>query len=152
MYGGAMKRLFWICAAAILAVLTGCASVPMEPIERDTSAKTFSVTPGKSAIYLYRNETFGAAIPMTVSLDGKVAGQTGPKTYFLFEVAPGSHELSSMGENVSTLKINTLAGKAHYVWQEIKMGMFGARSQLQEVDEQTGRAGVGESKRAQAQF
>ncbi len=133
-------------------LVTGCASVPMASLEDDAQAKRFAAKPDKSSIYVYRNESFGSAIPMTVSLDGKVAGQTGPQTYYLWEVSPGSHEIASHAEDVSTLKLNTEPGKAYYVWQEVKMGLWMARSLLQQVDEEAGRKGVLECKRAQSAF
>lgn len=145
-------RRFLLFALLPLAVLAGCATVPMAPLEADTQAKSFVVPPGKSSIYVYRNESFGGGIPMTVLLDGKIAGQTGPQTYFLFEVAPGPHEVSSIAENTSTIKVTTQAGRAYFLWQEVKMGMWMARTQLQEVAPANGRKGVGECKRAQAQF
>ena len=89
---------------------------------------------------------------MTVSLNGKVAGQTGPQTYVVWEVDPGSHEIASHTENVSTLKLTTEPSKTYYVWQEVKMGAFMARSLLQQVDEESGRKGVLECKRAQSAF
>ena len=42
---------------------------------------------------------------MTVALNGKVAGQSAAQTYFLFEVDPGAHEVSSISENTSTVKL-----------------------------------------------
>jgi hypothetical protein len=69
-----------------------------------------------------------------------------------WDVAPGPHEISSMAENTSTLKLSTEAGKAYYVWQEVKMGLWTARSLLQEVDVETGRKGIEECKRAQSNF
>ncbi len=119
-------------------------------MDEDTKAKSFVVRDGKSNIYVYRNESFGGAIPITVALDGKVAGQSGPKTYFMFEVDPGSHEVSSIAENNSVLKLDTVSGKSYFVWQEVKMGLWMARSQLQQVDEEKGRNGVTECKRAQS--
>lgn len=68
-----------IILTVILAALSGCAVVPMASMDDDTKAKTFVVAPSKSSIYLFRNESFGGAIPVTVSLNGKLAGQTGPK-------------------------------------------------------------------------
>ena len=51
------------------------------------------------------------------------------------------------------MKLNTVGGKAYYIWQEVKMGMWMARTLVQEVDEETGRKGVGEcKKRAQSNF
>jgi len=144
---------FFISACLLAtALVSGCASVPMASLDDDTSAKTFAVKEGKSSIYVYRNESFGGAIPITVALNGKVAGQTGPQTFFLFEVDPGAHEVSSIAENNSLLKLNTEPGKSYFVWQEVKMGMWMARSLLQQVDDATGRKGVAECKRAQANF
>lgn len=131
--------------------LAGCASVPMASQDADASAKTFQPRPGMANIYLYRNETFGAAVAMTVSLDGKVMGRTGPQTYFLWEVAPGRHEIASHTENTSKLTIDVQAGRNYYVWQEVKMGMFQPGSLLQEMSEVEGRKGVMECKRATAE-
>lgn len=41
---------------AALAILSGCATVPMASPEKDMQAKTFAVKPDKSTIYIYRNE------------------------------------------------------------------------------------------------
>jgi hypothetical protein len=147
-----MRWLLWFSAAFCSVLVSGCASVPMASLDDDAKAKTFTASPTKSSIYLYRNENFGGAIPLTVSLDGKMAGQTAAMTYFLWEVEPGGHEIGSHAENVSTLKLVTEAGKAYYVWQEVKMGLWMARSQLQQVDDATGRKAVAECKRAQSSF
>lgn len=147
-----LRRSLLVTFALLATLLAGCASVPMAPLGDDAKAKTFEVKPDKSSIYLYRNESFGGAISMTVALDGKVAGQTGPQTYFLWEVDPGTHEITSYSEANSTLKLTTEPGKAYYVWQEVKMGVWMARSLLQQVDETTGRKGVAECKRAQSNF
>jgi hypothetical protein len=141
--------LLLVCLSALLG---GCASVPMASLDEDTHAKNFSVRPEKSGIYLYRNESMGGAIPMTVALDGKVAGQTGPQTYFMWEVDPGPHEIASHAENVVTLKLDTDPGKSYFVWQEVKMGLWMARSALHQVEEEAGRKGVAECKRAQSNF
>lgn len=93
-------RLLIAALALLSALLGGCAAVPMASVEADTTAKQFQPRPGMSNIYLYRNETFGAAIAMTVSLNGKVMGRSGPKTYFLWEVPPGKYEIVSHTENV----------------------------------------------------
>jgi ABC-type hemin transport system ATPase subunit len=147
------RRSLLVARVAFAGVwLAGCASVPMTSTAEDATAKSFAVQPGQANIYVYRNETLGAAIPMTVALNGKVAGQTGPQTYFLFQVDPGTHEVSSIAENSSVLRLTTEAGKAYFVWQEVKMGLWMARSQLQQVSDDVGRKGVAECKRAQANF
>ena len=135
---------------AACALIAGCTSVPMASIEADASAKQFQSAKGSANIYLYRNETFGGAVAMTVSLDGKVMGRTGPQTFFLWQVPPGKHEIASHTENTSRLTIDAQEGRNHYVWQEVKMGMWQPGSQLREVEEPEGRKGVLECKRAVA--
>ena len=141
-----MKRIlaFGVISAAVLA--SGCASVPMASPERDSAAKSFSVKPGKANIYVYRNESMGAAIKFTLALDGKLVGSTASKTYVLLEVDPGKHTLISKAENDSVLAVTAASGRNYFVWQEVKMGMLSARSSLQLVDEATGKAGVAECK------
>jgi hypothetical protein len=114
----------------------------------DSMAKSFEVKSDKSNIYLYRNELFGTAVLITVILDDKVVGQTASKTYYFWEVEPGVHEISSVSENESSITLTTEPGKSYFIWQEIKMGMWMARSQLHLVDEETGMKGVRECKRA----
>lgn len=145
-----IQQLLQLSFVLAIALLSGCASVSMTTPEEDTRAKAFAAPSGKANIYVYRNETMGAAITMPVSLDGRVAGKTASKTYFLFQVAPGSHEIQSLTENTALLRVNAEAGRNYFVWQEVKMGGFAARSDLKLVDDATGRAGVMECKRIQS--
>lgn len=134
------------------ALVGGCASVPMASVEEDRGAKTFAVPEDKSGIYVYRSEIIGGAVPLTVTLDGRVVGQTAARTYFVVVVDPGTHELGSIGENTSSLTLTTEAGKAYFVWQAIRMGLWMARSELQQVDEEAGRKAVAACSRAQSRF
>lgn len=137
--------------AAGLFGLAGCASVPLAPVEQDAAAKQFLTAPGKARIYLYRDEGFGAAITMPVIFDGRAVGQTAARTYFFWEVDPGRHTLASLTQNTSTVEVDARADGVYYVWQEVKMGAFTVRSDLQLVDEATGRKGVQSCKLAQPQ-
>lgn len=119
-------------------VFAGCATVQMGDAQTDARLKQFSPVKDKAALYVYRNETFGAALKMTVLLDGKILGDTASKTYLYAELEPGKHRLVSKTENDSVLDFDAIAGKIYYVWQEIKMGMWQARSHLQMMDEKTG--------------
>ena len=144
---GVARALGGVAVLLAATFFAGCASVPMASAEADAAAKRFEAPAGKATIYVYRNEILGGAIALTVALDGRVVGRTGPKTFFALDVAPGAHEISSITENTSTLKFNASAGKTYFVWQEVKMGMWQPRSQLQQVDEATGRKAVLECKR-----
>ncbi|WP_432698034.1 DUF2846 domain-containing protein [Marinobacterium sp. YM272] len=147
-----MKKLALTLIPFLFLLLGGCASVSMTSLDADRQAKEFAVADDKSNIYLYRNEMFGGAIAMPVSLDGRMAGRTGPETFFLWEVEPGQHEVVSHTENEARLTLTTEAGRNYFIWQEVKMGMWTARSQLHEVSEEEGRAGVQECKRADSAF
>lgn len=131
---------------ALVVLLSGCASVPMASIERDNQAKTFAVKPGLSNIYVYRNESIGAAVKMDVELDGRLVGQTVASSYFALEVSPGKHTIISKAENSSMLDVNAEAGKNSFVWQEVKMGLIMARNKLQIVDDEIGKSGIAECK------
>lgn len=138
-----------LAAAAVVLSLVGCASVPMGDPAQDAKLKTFpTASAGKAGVYIYRNETFGAAIKLNLALDGQALGSSASKTYFYKEVPPGKHTVTSYGENTDTLTFEAVAGKLYYVWQEVKMGMFAARTQLHLVQEKDGQAGVRESKLA----
>lgn len=138
--------LLFCCMAALL---NACVSVPLALPEMDLKAKNMSVPQDKALVYLYRNEIMGSAIKMTVNLDGRYAGQTAAKTYFMWLLDPGRHDFSSVAENTSNLSVDTKAGETYYVWQEVKMGAWSARSSLQLVDKEKGRKGVEESRLVQ---
>jgi hypothetical protein len=134
-----MKRTFILSLVGVAALLAGCATVPMAPSSADATAKTFQTTPGKANVYIFRDETFGAAIHLPLAVDGKPIGSTAAKTYFLETVDPGSHTISSGDSKVT---IDTQAGHNYFIWQEVKMGVVVAHAKLHVVDEAKGEAGV----------
>lgn len=142
-----MGRFFGVFLAAAVVALAGCASVPEASPELDQAAKSFAAPRDKAGVYVYRNETMGAAIKLHVLLDEKYLGETASKTYFYTEVEPGVHTVTGKAENDSSVRFHAVAGRLYYIWQEIKMGLFQPRNELRLVDEATGRAGVLESRR-----
>lgn len=140
-------RLTTLVFVASMALLGGCASVPMADPTQDTAAKAFTAPKDKAGVYIYRSEAFGAAMRMDVFLNGRKLGESASKTYFYVELPPGTHSVVGKSENDSEVRFQALAGRLYYIWQEVKMGLLYARNELKLVDEQTGRAGVLESKR-----
>lgn len=126
----------------------GCASVPMGDTAQDAARKTFQVPANKGGIYIYRNETMGAAVKMDVLINNQLIGETVANTYFYKEVEPGKHTVMSKAENTDTLEVDVKAGTLAFVWQEVKMGILYARTKLHLVSEQEGRKGVLETKLA----
>ena len=135
-------RFFSILFAISALFAAGCASIPMAEQSADKAAKTFTAPAGMSRIYVYRNEGFGAAVTMDVFIDGRKLGQTVSKTYLVADVAPGSHTIMGKSENEHVTNLTTVAGRIHYVWQEVKMGLMYARNELKVMDDRTGQAGV----------
>lgn len=144
-----LSKLMTVAGFALF--LSGCASVPLGDTQKDSAAKQFSTSPDKAGVYIYRNESFGAAIKMDVAVDSKPLGQTASKTYFYTEVEPGKHTITSKSENTDTLDFDAAAGKLYYVWQEVKMGVIYARTKLHLVGDAEGQKGVLESKLAAPQ-
>ncbi|NWB96950.1 DUF2846 domain-containing protein [Pseudomonas gingeri] len=141
-----MKKLVGVIS--IIGALHGCASVPMGDPAVDSEMKRFGTVPDMSRIYIYRNENMGAAIKMTVTVDGRVIGATAANTYLVADVPAGAHTIGSDAENLTMLKITAQPGNNLYVWQEVKMGFGYARSQLHQVSELEGKKGVLETKLA----
>ncbi|HEX8964400.1 MAG TPA: DUF2846 domain-containing protein [Rhodocyclaceae bacterium] len=138
-----MKLYYVLIAAALL--ISGCASVPMGDPKQDAALKTFAVAKEKAGIYIYRNETMGAAVKMDVAIDGQPIGQTAAKTYFYKEVSPGKHVISSTAENTDTIEVDAKPGTLTFIWQEVKMGLMYARNKLHLVSEEEGKRGVQET-------
>lgn len=144
-----MFRLF--ISSLLIVGLVGCASVPMGDPKQDAALKEFKEKPGVAGIYVYRNESMGAAVTMDVNVDGKVLGKTAANTYLYKEVKPGKHTITSEAENTDSVELNTVAGKLYYVWQEVKMGLLYARNKLHLVSVEEGQKGVLETKLAATQ-
>jgi hypothetical protein len=132
-------------AAVMLAasMLGACASVPMASPDADAHAKTF-VAPGngEANLYVYRDQTMGSAVKMPLLLDDVSIGDTGPHTYAFRQIQPGNHTITSKAEKDATLQFTAEAGKNYYVRQEVKMGVWTARTGLELEDESTGENAV----------
>ena len=133
----------------MLSALGGCSSVPMGDSQRNAQLKQFVAPTEKAGIYVYRNESMGAAVTMHVDLDGVPIGQTAAKTFLYKEIAPGKHKITSTAENTDLIEIDAKPGTLSYIWQEVKMGILSARTKLSQVSEAEGKKGVLESNLAQ---
>ena len=141
------KSVFVVAVLAVTSLMGGCASVPMAGANEDAKAKSFvAPTDGRANLYVYRNESFGAAIKMPLLLDNMAIGDTAAHTYAFQQLTPGQHMLVSKTEKDVSLAIDAEAGKNYYVWQEVKMGMWAARSALHLVDDKTGEEAVKDCK------
>ncbi len=139
-----LRKLFgYTLVVLVAAFASGCASVQKAAPAKDLAAKKFEASAERAQVYVYRNEVLGAALSMPVTVDGKLAGKTGPKSFFKFDLPAGKHTLTSQGKE-SQLDLNVENGKIYYVWQEVKMGVMSGGSKLQLVSDEQGQKGVKE--------
>ena len=134
-----------------LTVLAGCAStVPMVSKEQDATSKAFKApSPGKSGLYIYRNNFVGKALKKSLSVDGVAIGTSANGVFFHREIASGPHTLSTESEfGDNTLTFTSEAGKNYYFRQYIKMGVFSGGSGIESVTEDEGQKGVLECREA----
>src|SRR5438309_11608967 len=95
-----------VIVVAVGVMSSACGSVPLAAPDLSAQAKARIPDPQKALIYLYRNEMLGFNAKMEVSLDGRIAGKTLAKTFFVWEVNPGRHEIESEAENSDKLVLN----------------------------------------------
>ena len=123
-----------------------CASVNLAEPDEDSAAKAFDVADGESNIYIFRSEDVILNTGVSIEVDGKPMGNTGPKTFILATVSPGKHTITATGENTDQLEVETASGENYFVWLEIRIGAFTNHGHLHLVNEDEGKKGVMASK------
>lgn len=126
----------------VLALLSGCASVPMETSQRATEIKQYNPpSAGKAGLYIYRYGSFGAALKKDVWIDGDCIGETARNVFFYEEVAGDQeHKISTESEfSPNDLLLKTESGKHYFIQQYIKFGAFVGGAGLKLVDEEEGK-------------
>jgi hypothetical protein len=123
-----------------IALLAGCASVPMAPTEQDSALKAFSQPAAdKAGLYIFRNTSIGQALRKKVYVDEALLGETANKTYFYKQIAPGQHQVSTESEfGNNTITFQAEGGKNYFARQYIKMGVFVGGANIEMVSEQEG--------------
>lgn len=132
-----------LLAATVL--MTGCASVSMEPKDKSDAAKAFAPpSPGNAGVYIYRSGVFGAALKKNLWIDGECVGQTAPDVFFYREVKGDTeHKLSTESEfSPNDLVLRTVSGALHFVRQYIKLGVLVGGAGLEQVSEEEGKREV----------
>jgi uncharacterized protein DUF2846 len=125
--------------ALLLVALSGCASTPQAPLERDAEAKRFATHPGFAGIYVYRPDFRGDMMEDTILyVDERLIGQTLPGTFFRVDVQPGARLVRSSAAGESQITINARAGEIHFV----SLNVSGAGSRLSLVDPETAKRAI----------
>jgi hypothetical protein len=128
----------------------GCASVDWMEAADDVTAKRFLPLSGKANIYVYRDDTWGAAFTLPVLMDGVMVGELATKSYVLVEVDPGRYTLQSQADGEPDVEIQAQGGKNYFVWQEVRLGLTSGDGRLSTVSEEAGRAALHQCRRVEA--
>lgn len=141
-----MKLLKITAAFAILALMTGCASVNMAPQHETTEAKQFEAPEeGKAGVYVFRiGSTFGASLKKDIWINGECIGESARGVFFYHPVeGDQEHQVATESEfSPNTLELFAEEGNNYFIEQYIKMGAFVGGANLRLIDEEQGREEV----------
>ena len=130
----------WAPAFLLVLAVAGCASVPQASPERDAAAKQFRTQPGAATIYVYRPDfgTSGGVDTTVLRVDGRLIGDTLPRTYFRLDLRPGRHLMSVDAPDNASLVIDTSPGELYFV----ALTMTGGSSQFSQTTPAEGRRAI----------
>jgi hypothetical protein len=131
-----MKKQLYLAGCIACLFLVGCASTVQHVSMPDQSKAVED--PAKGRIYVMRPSSFGAAVSMNITDNGAEIGSTGPGGYLCWEREPGDVILSSSSENTSRVSLPVRSGSIHFVRQNIRWGIWVARTDLEVLDETEG--------------
>lgn len=128
----------WRILVSVL-LLAGCAQLPPSP--EDIQAKKFESLPDKSVIYVVRT-AMDSLEASGLALDSREQITTFNRTYYRWEVSPGTHRVAGTGSATASVTLTTAPGRLYFL-QHTVLGdqddggvMFTA---LQEISDQAGR-------------
>lgn len=136
-----------LAVSAVLALMTGCASVNMAPEHESLDAKQFNgPDAGMTGVYIYRKDTpVGASLKKDIWIDSDCIGESAKGVFFYHQVeGDQEHEVATESEfSPNTLTWLAEAGSNYFVEQYLKMGVFVGGANLEMVNEQEGMNEVG---------
>ncbi|HPA21219.1 MAG TPA: DUF2846 domain-containing protein [Verrucomicrobiae bacterium] len=133
--GGCWKS---IALTLLLAVLTGCTTVPHMNQSEDAAAKTFRTKPDVANLYIFRERSIvGAAVGWEIALDGRTLGVLTSGTFVFREIPPGRHVLSRMSD---IGEFHFEAGQNYFIHFAPTISWTGTK--FQQISEEAGRAAI----------
>jgi len=108
-------------------------------VVKNSAEKKTTPVEEKATVYIIRNSAVGLLIRMSIECDGEKIGSTKAKQYVYTVLDPGEYTfVSKGGENKASLNIELEAGEVYYIRQQVKMGIFVARTGLELMNEEAG--------------
>ena len=131
---------------AVLAITTGCASLPSpEVMKAETASYQLpkAPEPGKAIVYVVRPSALGGVVRFNVFVDDQEAasevGYTRSSQYIYFSLKPGEHKIYSKAENWAEALVKAEAGDIIYIQQEPSMGVIMARNNIFKLEDYQGK-------------
>jgi hypothetical protein len=141
-----IKKLPILLASTVL--LVSCSqTVALKTI---TTQYNFTSQPEKATIYIYRDEDFGGALPLSISVNDLQIGKTTGRTFFQIVVQPNVYKFTTELGNQAPLVLKVEGGKNYFIRQELKVGWIRPSTLLEIVDSNTGQSGVKASSRLES--
>ena len=140
-----MNRLASLALAAVLVVVSGCATGPKF---KSASASFPTVPPGSARIFFYRNLNggFGGALQPAVNLNGQKIGNAVPGGFFLVDRPPCDYEVTTATEVKKTLTFHLDAGEVRYVRLGMGLGLVVGHIFPELVEDQKAQAEIEKTK------
>ncbi len=115
-----MKRIEMLVLLTLFLIPGGCIT-GTNMIAKDTKPPLVTKS-NMAALVIIQSASFGGGYIINNYLDGKRIGQTQYKSYFITDVKPGKHYLTSEADNKDTARINFEPGRIYFLQQGIYPG------------------------------
>ena len=139
-----MKTISALLLAASL-VVSGCATVEMEPQNSSSKSKGFNApSQGTAGLYIYRDSFMGKILKKDIWINGKCLGESGPDVFFYTEVEGGKkHKIETESEfSPNAMELMVEPGQKYFIRQYTKVGLLVEGANLERVSEARGKAAI----------
>lgn len=123
-------------AEAAPAAEAATAAAPAEAAATPEAAPAADAAPATGRIIFFRPKKFaGAALMFKIREGEEVIGMLKSGSYFIADVAPGTHVYAARSEAKDELTLEVEAGETYYVMATVQMGVLAGRPNLSPSDE-----------------
>ncbi len=125
-----MKTKYLLCLSILTAQpAVAAAADPVAPVALPKPAA------GKGQIVIFRPSAMGFAVKCTVRENGAMIGRVGAGKYYVVEVDPGLHTLTTKTESTDTVNVQVEPDETSFVKCNIAMGVMVGRPNLAPASE-----------------